>query len=676
MDERGARRCDLPRQRIEGSDGQHHAEMWHWYVMAVDTVAPCVAAVPGDMMHHQLMTEKVEIDPPVGRAPFGATHRPAIESARGGKVVDRDGEVEGAQVHRASIIAQKAAGEGGGGRLQRGAMPTSTNLPPRSLIARRPRLAALAAGAVSATGFAPLSLWPLTVAAFALLLHLLGMATSKRRAFALGYVFALGHFTVGLNWIAHAFAFQAAMPASLGYVAVVLLSVYLALYPALATLAAWLAWRNLRNGASPGADRWTLVLLLAATWIACEWLRSWAFTGFAWNPLGASLITTALPGLATVIGTYGLAALVILLAGLLVEGVTALARRRAARLPLLTAGHAIVAMFALVFLGPVLIGQRVPGWFSAAPQPDRGVPITIVQPNIGQGDKWDLAKRADHFRKLARLSARVADPAPRLLLWPEAAVPDYLEDGYPLDWYIDAPSFVRARLARLLGRQDVLLTGAVKLIPNADRSDIVAANNSVFSLTGAARLGPRYDKAHLVPYGEYLPMRDILSRIGLSRLAPGAVDFLPGPGPRTVNLARISPLQVKVGVQVCYEIIFSGQVVDRADRPDVLFNPSNDAWFGAWGPPQHLAQARLRAIEEGLPVIRSTPTGISAIIDASGRVTRSIPMGRAGRIDARIPAANAPTPFARLGNVLPLAFAALLATLAVAIGLRQRYRRT
>ena len=132
--------------------------------------------------------------------------------------------------------------------------------------------------------------------------------------------------------------------------------------------------------------------------------------------------------------------------------------------------------------------------------------------------------------------------------------------------------------------------------------------------------------------------------IGLSRLAPGDLDFLDGPGPRTLDLPGFG----RAGLQVCYEIIFSGEVVDRANRPDFIFNPSNDAWFGAWGPPQHLAQARLRALEEGLPVIRATPTGISAVIDADGRLLHSLPLGTAGAIDARLP------PAARADAVRPL----------------------
>ena len=219
----------------------------------------------------------------------------------------------------------------------------------------------------------------------------------------------------------------------------------------------------------------------------------------------------------------------------------------------------------------------------------------------------------------------------------------------------------RRDVARAIGPSDLLLTGGITA-QSADGLVASSATNSVFAMTPGGQVLARYDKAHLVPYGEYLPMRPILSAIGLSRLAPGDLDFDPGPGPRTIDIAGLGP----IGVQICYEIIFSGQVVDPARRPAFIFNPSNDAWFGAWGPPQHLAQARLRAIEEGLPVVRATPTGISAVIDARGRLVATIPMGRAGIIDARLPLAAPPTPFARFGNALSFAFAFLLAALAFA----------
>ena len=167
-----------------------------------------------------------------------------------------------------------------------------------------------------------------------------------------------------------------------------------------------------------------------------------------------------------------------------------------------------------------------------------------------------------------------------------------------------------------------------------------------------------------------MPFRPLLSAIGLSRLAPGDIDFQAGPGPQSLTLPEGWGT---AGFQLCYEIIFSGHVVDRNHRPDFIFNPSNDAWFGAWGPPQHLAQARLRAAEEGIPVIRSTPTGISALIDAHGRVIDSIPWQKAGIIWGYLPPPAQPTFFARFGNIIPLTLGFLLIGAAIALSRRARY---
>ena len=249
------------------------------------------------------------------------------------------------------------------------------------------------------------------------------------------------------------------------------------------------------------------------------------------------------------------------------------------------------------------------------------------------------------------------------MLWPESGVPDYLEDGYPQRYYDQMtaggdPRFARWRIGKVIGEGSLLLTGAVDLeieeVDGVDRA--VGARNSVTALTPKGAIVGSYAKAHLVPYGEYLALRWLLEPLGATRLVAGTIDFLPGPGPQTLELGEWG----RAGVQICYEIIFSGQVVDGDDRPDYIFNPSNDGWFGSWGPPQHLAQARLRAIEEGLPVLRSTTTGISAVIDARGVVRQHIGRHEAKRIDGIIPPAVAPTLFARAGNILPLGWALLL----------------
>ena len=494
------------------------------------------------------------------------------------------------------------------------------------------------AGVAGACGFEPLGLWPLTLAAFAALLWLVGEAPRLRTALARGWWFGVGHFTLGLNWIATAFTYQAAMPAWLGWIAVVLLSLYLAVYPA---VAAGLAWKYGR------AHPLALTLWFAAAWIVTEWLRATLFTGFAWNPAGVALLPTPAARLAALVGTYGLSAVAMLLAGILLL----LWRRHWRSAAALLAGTAAATALTL-FAGPT--------------PPATAIAIRIVQPNISQADKWRPGFDEEIMRRLARLSEAGANE-PRLLLWPEVAVTEPFEDerSHPLARAEAART--RSQVLRVLGPRDLLLTGGMR-VRSPDGFRATGVTNSVYAIDGSGRILGRYDKAHLVPYGEYLPMRPLLSAIGLSRLAPGDLDTDPGPGPRTLDL----PLVGRAGFQLCYEIIFSGEVVDRANRPAFLFNPSNDAWFGAWGPPQHLAQARLRALEEGLPVLRSTPTGISAVIDADGRLLHSIPAGRAAFIDARLPAPRPPTLFARFGNALPFLFALLLAAAAIAVSRKAR----
>ena len=504
-----------------------------------------------------------------------------------------------------------------------------------TLFEAHPRKVAVALGGLAACGFQPLALWPLTILAVAGLTHLLGRAADGKRAALLGWLFGVGHFTVGNTWIATAFTYQANMPAWLGWIAVVLLSLYLAAYPALATLGAWLIGRR---GILP------LVLALAGSWIVAEWLRSWVFTGFAWNPLGAAALGPfARPGLAVVLpwmGTYALSGLVVLLAGL---WLAALRRRR---LDWRTA--LLVFVPAAAFLLP-----------SAVPAERGTLPYTLIQPDIRQEELEEPTRWEAQFARIAQLSAPLVQGQRRLVLWPESAVPDYLREGYPDYFYRQRsyradPLAARARIGRAIGPGSILLTGATDL--EIAKGQAVGARNVFTALDDRGAIRGSYAKAHLVPYGEYLPLRAWLEPLGASRLVAGAIDFWPGPGPRTLDLGSWG----KVGGQICYEIVFSGQSVDPANRPDYIFNPSNDGWFGAWGPPQHLAQARLRAIEEGLAVLRSTTTGISAVIDANGVVRRSLPRHTAGRLDGLVPPAHAPTLFARLGNVLPLLWAALL----------------
>jgi apolipoprotein N-acyltransferase len=499
-------------------------------------------------------------------------------------------------------------------------------------------LYAFVAGALSAFAFEPVGWWPLLPVAFAILCELICRSRTLWRGLLVGWAFGVGQFAVGLNWIATAFTYQSAMPAWLGWVAVVLVSLYLAVYPALAT---GLAWRFGRD------NRVSLVLVLGGAWAITEWLRGTMFTGFPWNPAAAVLAPTPLIDIAPLIGTYALSGLVVLLGG-------------AVWLEYYRRWLPLVVIFGVTALLWLLPSSPVP------PDPLTVRDVRIVQPNIGQQDKWRPGFGEEAARRLATLSGPPASDA-RLLLWPEAAITDPIEDGRR-----DAQAFAefqRIRAAAQLGPNDRLLTGGIA-VASRDGVHVDGAANSIYVLGPGGRILGRYDKAHLVPYGEYLPMRPLLSSIGLSRLAPGDTDFTSGPGPRTIDLGD---QWGKIGFQLCYEIIFSGQVVDERDRPAFIFNPSNDAWFGSWGPPQHLAQARLRAAEEGLPVLRATPTGISAVIDGRGNVVKQLPWRTAGVIDAVLPPpANSAPVFARLGNVIPIVLGFALIFLGIVLGRRRR----
>ncbi|MBC7520471.1 MAG: apolipoprotein N-acyltransferase [Sandarakinorhabdus sp.] len=495
--------------------------------------------------------------------------------------------------------------------------PSRLSLPAAALLA-------VVAGAMAALGFEPYALWPFTLLAAAVLVMLVVAAATRRRAVLIGWLFGTGMFTASLGWTAFAFTFQAKMPPILGWVSVVLLSMFLALYVGLAAGLTRALARQPLSG----------VLMLAAFWMLGEWLRGWVLTGFAWNPLGAAWVSA--PGfaqLASAGGALSLSGLMILAGG----GLWLLAVR----------GERAAGAVLLGLVGVAgVIGLAIPHDTGAG----TGPMVYLVQPNIGQDVKYDPGAEDAHLQIYLGLTAKaLAAASPNrpgaLVLWSESSVP-YLVEEDPA---------ARARLAAVLGPKDLLLFGGVAVV--RDRyGAVLSLTNSLFVIDATGQLHGRYDKAHLVPLGEYVPARGLMTALGVARLAPGDLDFNPGPGPQTLKLPGFLP----VGVQICYEIIFPGAVIDAANRPAWIANISNDAWFGPSGPPQHLAQARLRAIEEGLPIARATPTGISAMIDPFGRVVTSLPAGARDVTSAPLPAALPATLFARFGHLVPALFGAAL----------------
>ena len=590
---------------------------------------------------------------------------------------------------------------------------------------------ALAGGAATALAFAPLDLWPLGLAGVALLMWLVTRAGGAWQAGLAGWLFGTAMFAVSLNWIATAFTFQSRMPAALGWVAVVGLSLYLALFIAVPAALASLARGPLAR-----------VIALIALWLPAEWARGVLLTGFAWNPLGALWLPLGgVAQLAALLGAIGLSLLALLVsAGLLWLAVGPGRLVRAG-------GGGLVALALVV--GLVGNGRIIESGFI-------GPSLVVVQPGIGQDERYDAAAEEERLRTyldltrtaLARVEAnartdlpdvtiretdieeapaidsplrpstgkvtgnlenqvaaglaapavdaiaggqrrravpvlprtgqdggqaggqgngptpagprapitgRPAQTTPTLVLWPEGAI----------DGLIEEDLVTRARIARVLRPGDMLLAGGTGVRRDGGRNRYA---NSLFAIDARAEIVGRYDKAHLVPLGEYLPQRSLTEPLGLARLVPGEVDFTPGPGPQTLRL----PGFLGVSPVICYEIAFPQAVVQEEPRPAWIANVSNDAWFGPWGPPQHVAQARLRAIEEGLPVARATPTGQTVVIDGYGRVLNQLRDGVAEAIVTTLPPPLPAPLFVQAGHGLVLLLALLLAVAALVLDRRAR----
>ncbi len=538
---------------------------------------------------------------------------------------------------------------------------------------------ALIAGALSAMGFAPLGLWPISLASLAILIYLLIQTESIKNSFHLGWLWGLGHFIISLQWLAFSFTFQDAMPVWLGYFAVLAISLYFALYPAIAAASA--RWISVRLGPKTNSNGAAIafIALLSATWIISEWLRSVVFTGSGWNPMSASMIDTILAQFLPWIGSYGVSGLVIIIAA-----ISMMLLRQLTWAQIKAKNYWGLAFFPfIIFL--TISSIKLDKNISSSEHSN----MTIVQPNISQADKYRVDYNQSNYQKLSELSVPLAgqDNISRIILWPEAAIPDYLESGYPQRAYFNtiggSADNALTEIGKIMGANDILLTGGTRL--EFENNALLGARNSVMVLkkndsNDSAELLATYDKAHLLPFGEYLPLRPILEPLGIARLVPGEIDFWSGKGPETITIASDHPefSGVKIGIQICYELVFSGRIIDRDNRPDFIFSPSNDAWFGPWGPPQHQSQGRLRAIEEGLPIVRVTPTGVSSIIQKDGRISNRIAAGVADRIDAAIPNSGPPTFFAKHGNAIPIAFALLIlfftSISTIAIACSRRYR--
>lgn len=519
----------------------------------------------------------------------------------------------------------------------------------------------LALGAASALAMEPLSLLPVLFVTIPLFVWVLdGVAVQAgsrvkavRSGFAAGMFFGFGYFLAGVHWVGSAFFVEAEEHAWLVPLVLFFFPLLLSLFWAIGCALAAAAW-------SGGIAR---LVILAAALAATEWVRGMIFTGFPWNTPGFAVAGSAeLSQIASFVGISGLNLIVVL-----VSGSPALLADEPARRGFSQYRHwAGFAGLLVLLAGLWGLGRHT---LQSPPQTaDEVTRIRIVQPNIPQAEKWDPAHRSRIFAYYLELSDAATSPEVTgisdvdVLVWPESAPPFFIEQ------YPDA----LASIAALLPDDAILLTGALRSEPAAATADAQAKANNVFNsvlaIDGKGAVISTYDKTHLVPFGEYLPFERLLTGLGVRKLVKLPGSFTTGDGVKTISIPGVPAF----GPLICYEIAFAGAVVDAKNRPAWLLNVTNDAWFGnSAGPRQHLQQARFRAIEQGLPVVRSANTGISAVIDANGHILDHLPIGVSGVIDLTLPAAAPATVYALYGDWC-LAF--LLALCGVCLGLL-RWRR-
>ncbi|MEZ5810453.1 MAG: apolipoprotein N-acyltransferase [Rhizobiaceae bacterium] len=467
---------------------------------------------------------------------------------------------------------------------------------------------AFVAGALAVLAQAPFDFFAVCFISFPVLVWLLDGATPEGRpglirrlwpAFVTGWWFGFGYFLAGLWWIGNAVLVEAEEFAWALPLAVLVLPALLALFYGFATAAARLVWAN---------DIGRIAALAAGFGLA-EWLRAVLFTGFPWNAIGyAAMPVPLFMQPVAAIGLYGVNAVAVF-----VFAMPALIAARRGRLAGLVSVVAIVAAatgFGLWRLGlPAEAG--------------RTVSVRIVQPSIDQAGKWDATLRDEIFARQIGLSGEPpaeGAPEPRLIVWPETSVP-FL--------FTDRPDALAA-IGELLSDDQVLLAGAVRVEAGAGGAE--RYYNSVIAIDGGGEIAAAADKVHLVPFGEYLPLADLLGSLGLRQFVNAPGVFSPGSSRSMLEVAggvRLLPM-------ICYEIIFPGEL-DEADSADAIVNITNDAWYGDTpGPYQHFRQAQVRAVEAGLPLIRAANNGISAVVDARGRIVDAFGLNVVGNIDASV----------------------------------------
>jgi len=456
-------------------------------------------------------------------------------------------------------------------------------------------------GALMTCAFAPYYITAVAFLSFSVLFALLLVAENKKQLFMLGCVFGFAEGAFSMFWIRNALLIDGGRFIAFLPLVVLGFGLFFGVFSGISAL-------FIRLGRTP----FIKLLSFAVGWTACELIRGWIFTGFPWNLLGY-VWGECLPVLQSVSvwGVYGLSFVSVLLFCLPV---------------LLVYKDKKSAFLILVFWGIILLlgllrlNEDENAMFF-------GIKLRLVQPNIAQTLKWDEDSAEKNLYKHIRMSRNKAEDKITHVIWPEAATAFLLADDEP----------IRSLTIGALRQGQVLLSGSLR------RSDEKHLANSVVVIDDVGGFRGSYDKSHLVPFGEYVPLRGILP---LEKIVPISADFKAGSGPKTLKI----PNAPSVGMLVCYEILFSGQVVDSKKRPSWLLNVTNDAWYGmSAGPHQHFVTARFRAVEEGLSVVRSANNGISAVINPYGKIISRLDLGEEGVLDSELPRPIRTTIYGRFG---------------------------
>jgi apolipoprotein N-acyltransferase len=514
----------------------------------------------------------------------------------------------------------------------------------------RRALVALAAGACSALAMPPVDAWPVLFLTLPVLVWLADGAAGGRLggipgAAIVGWWFGFGYHLAGLYWVGHAFLVDAKTFGWLLPFAVTALPAGMACYTALGLALARMLWTR-----GPGR-----LIALAVALTVTEWLRGFLFTGFPWNAYGYALTgSLALSQGAALIGIWGLTFVAV---AVFASPAVLLDERVDTRRPWMPLALGVAVLAALAAYGTWRL-SRTPTTFVD------NVRLRIMQPNLQQDQKFNYSARQRVMSQYLELSDRSTGPQSSgvrdatHLIWPESAFP----------FLLTHEPEAMAQIAALLPQGTVLITGAIRAPEAAPGKKIERAYNSIYVIDHDGTILSVYDKIHLVPFGEFLPFQRFLESLGIMQLTKLPGGFIPGERRRAMDVPR-APRMLPF---VCYEIVFPGEATSGSERPGWMLNLTNDGWFGhSSGPYQHLRQAQVRAIEQGLPLVRAANTGVSAVIDPAGRTVRSLPLGTEGVLDAQLPRRIEPPLYARTGDA---GFFLTLAIVTIVL-IRRRARR-